>query len=140
MADFDAEPLKPSGLWEDDPALPAFPHHQCGQMGKPVVLHCLRQQPTGQLSGRVLAKRAEPKTVLQFRCMTPAVLLRRQIVIHGRWRNIDPLGDKRNESSRGPFSGVQGTPRVTQVAKHQRVAETVVIATASLNQRHVCIG
>src|ERR1700689_1119472 len=111
MADFDAEPLKGSGLRDDDPALPALLHHQFGQMGKPVVLDCLWQQPTGQLSGRALSKRAEPKPVLQFRCMTPAVLLRRQIVINGRWRNIYPLGDKRNESSRGSFSGAQGTPR-----------------------------
>ena len=108
-------------------------------MGKLIILNCVRQQPTGQLSGRTRAKRAEPKSLLQFRRMTSAVLLGGEIVIDGFRRNISLLGDKRDESSRGLFRSVQRTTGITQVTKHKPIAEAVVIAAAALDHRDVHI-
>ena len=47
IAGLDAEPLERGGRWDDDPAPPAFLHHQTGKMHKPVVLTRVRQQPAG---------------------------------------------------------------------------------------------
>jgi len=47
IAGLDAEPLERGGRWDDDPAPPAFLHHQTGKMHKPVVLNRVRQQPAG---------------------------------------------------------------------------------------------
>ena len=55
-------------------------------------------------------------------------------------KNIDLFGDERQQRGRGPFAGAQRTARVTQVAKHQRIAEAVVIATAAPDHREVSIG
>jgi hypothetical protein len=138
IAEFDAEPFKRSGLRADDPALPAFLHHQLGQMGKSIILNRVRQQPGGQLSGRARAKGTEPKSVLQFRRMTPAVLLRGEIVINGFRRTS--VCSATNETRAAGGRCAQGTTGVTQVAKHKRVAEAVMIATAASDHRDIRIG
>ena len=66
IAGLDADPLECAGRWDDDPALPALPHHQLGKMNEPVVLDRVRQQPAGQIRGRTRPERTKPEAVLQF--------------------------------------------------------------------------
>jgi hypothetical protein len=115
------------------------PNYQFGQMGKLTILNRVRQQPTGQFSGRACAKRAKPKPILQFRSMTPTVLFRNEIVVDGFRQNINLLTNKRDKSSRRSFGGVQRTTGVTLVAQHNRIAEAVVVTTAALDHCNVYI-
>ena len=75
MADLDAEPFECGRRRDDDPALPALLHHQLGQMGKPVVLDRVRQQPCRQLGGGTRPEGTKPESVLQLGRMAPAVPL-----------------------------------------------------------------
>jgi hypothetical protein len=116
IARLNAEPLERAERWNDDPAPPALFNHQPGEMRKPVVLGRVGQQPAGQIGGRKRPKGTELKLVLQFRSMTSAVLLRGDIAGGRFWKNIDLLGDKRDESRRRSFVGAQGTAGIPQVA------------------------
>jgi hypothetical protein len=102
-------------------------------MGKLIILNRVRQQPTGQFGSRACAKRAKSKSVLQFSGVTPAVLFRSEIVVYGFRQNINLPGNKRDESSRRSFRGMQRTTGITQVAEHKRMAEAVVVSTAALD-------
>ena len=76
IADVDAEPFECAGRRDDDPPLPAFLHHQPGEMSEPIVLDRMRQQPAGQIrSPRRVPKGRNPKPVLQFGGMALSVAL-----------------------------------------------------------------
>ena len=71
--------------------------------------------------------------------MTPTSLFGREIVVDDFGMNIDLIGNKRDKSCRWPLLGVQGAARMTQVAKHERVTETVVTTAATLDHREIRI-
>ena len=77
---------------------------------------------------------------LQFQRMTAAILFRCQITVDGIGQDIDLTGDKRNESSGGPLTGMQRTAGMTQITKHDRVTEAAVIATATSDHGDIRIG
>ena len=140
IAQVDAEAFEAPGRWDDDPALSAFLHDQLGQIRQPVILNRVRQQPASQLGGRARAEGTEPKSVLQFRSVPPTVLLEDEIIVDGFRPDIDLLGNKRDQRSRRPFTDAQGTPGIAQVAKHQRVAEAVVIAATAPDRGEIRLG
>ena len=137
IACLNAEPLERAGRRNDDPAPPAFLHHKPGEMGEPVVLDRMRQQPAGQIGGRTRPEGTKPETILQFGRMALSVLLRGEIADSGLGKNVDLRGDKMDESGRWPFVGAQRTARVPQVAEHEGVTEAAVIAAAAPDQRDV---
>ena len=137
IAGLDAEPLERAGRWDDDPAPPALLHHQPGKMGKPVVLDRVRQQPAGQIGSRTRPEGPKPETVLQFGRMAPAVLLRGEIVLDRLRKSVDLLGDKQEKRPRWPFARLQRTARITQIAKHEGVAEAIMITTTAPDRREV---
>ncbi len=140
IARVNAEPLECAGRRNNDPAPPAFLHHKPGEMGEPVVLDRMRQQPAGQIGGRPRPEGTKPETVLQFGRMAPAILLRSQIADSGVGKNVDLRGDKTDESGRRPFVGAKGTAGVPQVAEHEGVTEAAVIAATAPDQRDVTGG
>ncbi len=75
IADLNTEPLERARRRDDDATAPAFLHRQFHQMNQPVILDCVRQQPAAQLGSLARAEGTEPKSILQFRGMTPTVLL-----------------------------------------------------------------
>ena len=81
MAGLDAEPLERAGRWDDNPAPSAFLHHQPGEMGKPIVLDRVRQQPAGQIGGRTRPEGTKPETVLQFGRVALPVPLRGEVML-----------------------------------------------------------
>jgi len=109
-------------------------------MNEAIVLDRARQQPDGQFGRRARAEGPQSKPVLQFRSVAPTVLLRAQIIVEGFRLNLDLLGNKRDKSSRRSFTDAQGTPGIAEVAKHQRVAESAVIAPAPPDQGDIRLG
>jgi len=69
--------------------------------------------------------------------MTAPVLLRGAIVADSPRKDVDLLGNKRNEPGRRSLVGPQRTAGMAQVAEHQGVAETVVITAVAPDQRDV---
>ena len=55
-------------------------------------------------------------------------------------KNVDLLGDERQQRGRRSLAGAQRTAGIAQVAKHQRVTEAVVIAAAAPNRGEVRVG
>ena len=53
---------------------------------------------------------------------------------------VGNLGNKRDQSSRRPFTDAQGTPGIAEVAKHQRVAEAAVIASTAPDRGDIRLG
>jgi hypothetical protein len=125
----DAKPLEGAGRWDNDPAPPALLHHQPGEMGKPVVLDRVRQQPAGQIGGRTRPEGPKPETVLQFGRMAPSIPFCGEIILDRLRKSVNLLGDKQQKRPRWPFARLQRTPRVAQIAKHKGVAEAIMIAT-----------
>ena len=140
IAGLDAKPLEGAGRWDNDPAPPALLHHQPGEMGKPVVLDRVRQQPAGQIGGRTRPEGPKPETVLQFGRMAPSVPLRGEIVLDRLRKSVNLLGDKQQKRPRWLFARLQRTPRVAQIAKHEGVAEAIMIATAAPDRGKVRSG
>jgi len=139
MTDIDAEPFECRRPWQDDPTLPALLHDQFSQMAKPLIFDSARQEPGCQLSGRPRSERTQPQPVLQLGRVAPAVPLGRQIVVNRLWKNVDLFGNKSKEWLRWPFVGPQRTTGIPQVAKHERLTEAVVIATAAVDCGEVSI-
>jgi hypothetical protein len=69
--------------------------------------------------------------------MAPAGPWRGQVVLHARWKDVDLLGEERDEGGRRAFADLQRSPWITQVAEHQREAETVMVAPAAADQGKV---
>ena len=110
IAGLDADPLECAGRWDDDPALPALPHHQLGKMNKPVVLDRVRQQPAGQIGGRTRPKGPKLEAVLQLGRMAPSVPLRGEIVLDRLWRSVNLLCDEQEKRPRRPLARLSGRP------------------------------
>lgn len=140
VAHLDAKPFERAPRREDNATAPAFLHRQFRQIGQPVILNCMRQQPTRQLCGGPRAERAKTKPILKLYSVTPTSLFRCEIVVEDFGMNIDLIRNKRDNSCRWPLLGVQGAARMTQVAKHERVAEAAVITTATPDHRDIRIG
>ena len=140
IAGLDAEPLERAGRWDDDPAPPAFLHHQPGEMRKPVVLDRVRQQPAGQLGGRTRPEGPKSETVLQFSRMAPSVPLRGEIVLDRLRKSVNLLCDEQEKRPRRPFARLQRTARIAQIAKHESVAEAIMIATTAPDRCEVRSG
>src|SRR6516162_1652376 len=131
MAGLDAEPLERAGRWDDDPAPSALLHHQPGEMRKPVGLDRVRQQPAGQIGGRTRPKGPKPETVLKFGRMAPSVPLRGEIVLDRLRKSVNLLCDEQEKRPRRPLARLQRTARIAQIAKHEGVAEAIMIATTA---------
>jgi len=61
----------------------------------------------------------------------------RDVFIHRTRRGADLLGHERDHGSRRGFAGPQRAAGVTQVAKHYRIAEPVVVAAAALGRGQI---
>jgi len=139
VAKLGAKPLERRRRRGDDPTLAAGFHHQHGQVGEPIVLDRLRQQPVDQLSGRTGAKRPKPKLLLALDRLTLAAPLGGEVVadpagcsrIRRVRQNLHLLRDEGQQRRRWPLAGAQRTAGKTQVAEHERVAEAVVVAAAA---------
>lgn len=94
IADLDTESFERARRRDDNAAVPTFLYRQFHQVGQPVVLNCMRQEPTGQLSSWARAEGTESKPVLKLRSVTPTTLLRGEIFIDGFRRDIDLLSNK----------------------------------------------
>ena len=131
VAEFGAEPLDRGRRRNDDPALPACLHHLLGQMGEPIILNGLRQKGACQFGRGTFAERTKPELLLAFDCMTLAVPLRREILVHRVRKNPDLLGDECEQGRRRSLAGAQRSAGVAQVTEHESVAEAVVISAAA---------
>ncbi len=140
LADLDAQPFERPWRRDGDPALPAFLQHPAGEMGEPVVLDRVRQQPFRQLGRRTGSERTQPDPFLRLGGMPSAGPRCGQIVFDAVRKNVDLLGEERNEGGRRALVDLQGPPRIAQIAEHQRKAETVVVAPASADQGKVAGG
>ena len=138
IAQLDAEPLECAGRRDDDPALPAFLHHQPGQMSEPVVLDRMRQQPAGQTRRPDACRRDETRDGPAIRPHGAVGSAPQRD--NRRWPPEERRSARRRtrESGRGGRSPrVSGRPGIAQVAKHQRVTETIMIATAAPDRGEV---
>jgi len=139
-AKINTEAFKAARRRNDDPPLAAFLHDQFGQMKEAIVLQGLRMKVVGEFRRGALPEGTEPKPVLQFGSMSAAILLRGEVVTDRLRPHIDLFGDKRDQGRRRPLIGPQRPPWMAQVAQHQRVAETAVIASATPNHREIRLG
>src|SRR5271155_1619372 len=108
---------------------PALLNYQPGEMRKPVVLDRVRQQPSGQIGGRTRTEGPKPETVLKFSRMAPSVPLRGEIVLDRLGKSVNLLGDEQEKRPWRPLARLQRTARIAQIAKHEGVAEAIMIAT-----------
>ena len=96
---------------------------------------------TGAAQGRQRRARREGggggQPVLQFSGMPAAVLLGGEIAVDRLRPHIDLFGDKGDQRRRRPLIGPQRPPRMTQVAQHQRITETAMIAAAAPDHREI---
>jgi hypothetical protein len=69
--------------------------------------------------------------------MMSATPFRREVRVNRLRENPDLLGDKCQQCSRRPFAGAEDAARVAQIAKHQGVAEAIVIAVGAPDCRQV---
>lgn len=91
----------------------------------------MRQQFFNQLGGRTGAKRPKAKLFLAFDRLTLAAPLGGEVVVDHIRQNLDLVRDESQQRRRWPLAGAQRTAGKTQVAKHERVAEAVVVAAAA---------
>ena len=106
-------------------------HHQPGEMRKPVVLDRVRQQPACQIRGRTRPEGTKPEAVLQFGRMTPSVPLLGEIVLDRLRKSVNLLCDEQEKRPRRPLTCPQRTAWIAQIAKHEGVAEAIMIATTA---------
>src|SRR6266404_2413039 len=137
IAGLDAEPLERAGRWDDDPAPPALLHHQPGKMRKLVVLDCVRQQPAGQIGSRTRPEGPKAETVLQFGRMAPSVPLLGEIVLDRLRKSVNLLCDEQEKRPRRPLTRPQRTARIAQIAKHEGMAEAIMVAATATDRGEV---
>ena len=63
--------------------------------------------------------------------MAPSVPLRGEIVLDRLRKNVNLLCDEREKRPRRPLARLQRTARIAQIAKHEGVAEAIMIATTA---------
>ena len=136
-AKFGAEPFDGGGRGNDNPALPAFLHHQRSQIGEPIIFDGLRQKQLRQLGGGLFAERTKPELLLTLDGVTPAVPLGDEIFVDRSGRTPICSATKCEQRRRRPLTGAQSTAGIAQIAKHERIAEAVVIATAAQDRREI---
>lgn len=111
MAKIGAKPFQYGRRRNNDPALTACLHHYPSQPGKPVVLDRSWQKCIHHFGCGMPSEWAQPEVSLAFDSLTLAVPFRREVIIDRFRKNVDLLGDKRDQSSRRPFTGSQRTAR-----------------------------
>jgi len=87
-----------------------------------------RQQPRRQFGRGSRPERTQPQPVLQLGGMASTVPLGRQVLVDRVRTDLDLLGNKREKRSRRTLTGPQRTTGIAQVAKHQCLTETIVVA------------
>ena len=138
-AQFGAEALDGGRRGNNNSALPARLDGQRSQIGEPIIFDGLWRQATCQLSGGLFAEWTKPELALTLDGVTPAIPRCNEILVYRVRKNPDLFGDESEQRRRRPLAGAQGAAGIAQIAKHERVAETIVIATAAQN-RHEIIG
>ncbi len=131
MTHLSAEALECCWPRKNDPALLALRHDQAGQVGQPIVLDGLWQQPRREFRSRACSKRTKPQPVLQFSGMAPAVPFRGERLVDGAGKDAGLFSHEGEKRSGWPFTGAEWAARVAQVAEHDCVAEAVMIAAAA---------
>ena len=139
-AEINAKPFEAPRCRDDDSPAAACLHDQLGQMEEAIVFEGLRMKGVGEFGRGIFPEGAEAKPVLQFGSMSSAILLRGEVVTDGFRPHVDLFGDKRDQGCRRPLIGPQRPPWMAEVAQHQRVAETAVIASAAPNHRKIRLG
>jgi hypothetical protein len=81
-----------------------------------------------------------PELFLALDGMTLTVPFGGEVVVHRFGKNSDLLSDKSEQRRRRALAGAQSAARIAQIAKRERVAETVVIPAAAQNRRNVSRG
>ena len=84
-----------------DPPLPAFLQHRPGQVGQPVILDRVRQQPARRVRRGARIEGAQPEPLLQLGRVAAPVLLRGEAVAEGLGRRPDLLGDEGDSTAGG---------------------------------------
>ena len=105
--------------------------HQLGQGSQSIVLDGRCEENTCQLYDGAFAERAQPKALLALDGVALAAPLGTASIVGRVGRDVDLLGNEVQHIRGRALAGAQRTAGVTQVAKHQRVTEAVVIATAA---------
>ena len=72
--------------------------------------------------------------------MAPPVPLRGEIILDRLRKSVNLLGDKQQKRPRWLFARLQRAARVAQIAKHEGVAEAIMIATAAPDRGKVRSG
>jgi hypothetical protein len=137
MAKVGAEPLKRGGSRDNNTTLAATPHDQFSQVNEPIILDCLGQKRVGQCRHRMFAERTDPKYLLAFDGVALAVPLLGDVCVDRCWKNIDLFSNKCQQSGWWPLANAHSAAGISQVAAHQGIAETVVIATAAVDRCQV---
>ncbi len=137
VAELGAEPLERGRRRDDDSALPACLHRQFCQTGEPIILDGLRQKDACQFGCGAFAERTKPELLLAFDGMTLAVPLRREILVHRVRKNPDLLGDECERDRRRTLARAQHSAGMAPVAKHESVAEAVVISAAAPDRSEI---
>ena len=106
-------------------------------MGEPIILNGLRQKGACQFGCGDVCRTDEARAALAFDGMTLAVPLRREILVHRVRKNPDLLGDECEQGRRRTLAGAQHSAGMAQVAKHESVAEAVVISAAAPDRSEI---
>jgi hypothetical protein len=100
----------------------------------------LRQESICQFGGGALPKGAKSKSLLALDRLTLTGPLRGQIRVDGVRKNPDLVSDECKQVGWRSLAGAQRTTGEAQVAEHERMAETVVIAAAAPDHAEVSSG
>jgi hypothetical protein len=100
-------------------------------MSRQVVFDRLRHEDFYQFARRPPTKGTQSELLLAVDSMMLAISLRREVLVNRLRENSDLLGDKCKQPSGWLFASTQWAARIAQVAEHEGVAETIVIAAGA---------
>jgi hypothetical protein len=100
-----------------------------------IVFKSMRDEPIFDFLRWYCPKRSKVHGLLELSAMTPACLFKVKVEIG--WQAVYLGGDELDGRSGRTFIGPQRAARVSQVTKHDREAEAIVIMSAARDKRKV---
>jgi hypothetical protein len=100
-------------------------------MRQPVVFHRLRQKSFCQFRRRMFAEGPKSKLLLTLDGVALSVPLSSKVLVNRLWEYADLLCNELEQGRRRPFADAESPTGIAQIATHDGVTQTVVVAAAA---------
>ena len=140
MTQIGTKPFQRCRRRHDNRPLATRLHHQFGQKREAVILDRSCEQHIGQLCTGAPPERTKSELLLAQDRMPLSTAVRREILVDAARKHVDLRRHERQQGRRRPLASAERASGKAQVAEHQCISQTVLIAAATPDCHKIRVG